>query len=353
MYRHCTFCASELGTNQVIETFPVGRRLAFDPDRGRLWVVCRTCERWNLTPVEERWEAIEESARTFHETALRASTDQIGLARHREGLELVRIGSPQRPEFAAWRYGNQFGRRRRSFIRRAVVGTGLVGGLALGSAGVLGGMLALQLGANVFNLAQIVRRRFTPGIRFLDEDGEVVELGPDELMGTKLRPGSRGTGNGADWHLRLPSGGDTRIVSGPAAVRALRAILPRVNTSGGSKSTVLDAVGELDEAGGAEAYFGVVEQRARRIGHGYKALPGLPPPIRLALEMATHEDSERRALDGELAWLEAAWRDAEEIAAIADDLTLGDRVRGRFEELRARHARTSEDDEFASDDVAP
>jgi hypothetical protein len=41
---------------------------------------------------------------------------------------------------------------------------------------------------------------------------------------------------------------------------------------------------------------------------------------RLAIEMALQEDSERRAMEGELAELERAWREAEEIAAIADDL---------------------------------
>jgi hypothetical protein len=25
-----------------------------------LWVVCRHCERWNLSPLEERWEAVEQ-----------------------------------------------------------------------------------------------------------------------------------------------------------------------------------------------------------------------------------------------------------------------------------------------------
>jgi hypothetical protein len=40
----------------------------------------------------------------------------------------------------------------------------------------------------------------------------------------------------------------------------------------------------------------------------------------LALEMALHEESERRALEGELALLEAAWRDAEAIAGVADGL---------------------------------
>ena len=43
---------------------------------------------------------------------------------------------------------------------------------------------------------------------------------------------------------------------------------------------------------------------------------------RLALEMAAHEETERRAMEGELAELEAAWREAEEIAGIADTLLL-------------------------------
>ena len=43
-------------------------------------------------------------------------------------------------------------------------------------------------------------------------------------------------------------------------------------------------------------------------------------PTRLALEMALHEEQERRALEGELWMLERAWREAEEIAAISDNL---------------------------------
>ena len=45
------------------------------------------------------------------------STENVGLAKHPEGLELVRIGRPWRPEFAAWRYGDQFGRR----LKRAII----------------------------------------------------------------------------------------------------------------------------------------------------------------------------------------------------------------------------------------
>src|SRR3954462_9918218 len=151
MYTTCLFCNGDLGRNEVIETFPVGRRLAFDAARGRLWVVCRRCERWNLTPVEERWEAIEECERLFRDTRLRVSTDNIGLARIREGLELVRIGAPQRPEMAAWRYGDQFGRRRRKHLLYTGGGLTLVGGLVvLGplTGIVAGGGWAMWQGAN-------------------------------------------------------------------------------------------------------------------------------------------------------------------------------------------------------------
>ena len=68
MYGTCLFCHARLGANQAIEKFPVGRRLAFDAARGRLWVVCAGCGRWNLSPWDERWEAIEQCERTFGPT---------------------------------------------------------------------------------------------------------------------------------------------------------------------------------------------------------------------------------------------------------------------------------------------
>src|SRR5439155_2313984 len=108
-----------------IEHFPVGRKLAFDAANGRLWVVCKLCGRWNLTPLEERWEAIEECERLFRDTFVRVSTDNIGMARLAEGFALIRIGAPLRPEFAAWRYG-RFGAkfRRTHFVAGVGVATG-------------------------------------------------------------------------------------------------------------------------------------------------------------------------------------------------------------------------------------
>ena len=70
--------------------------------------------------------------------------------------------------------------------------------------------------------------------------------------------------------------------------------------------------------------FGRFMEQHRDIG----AL-NLTPVERLALEMAVHEETERRALEGELAAIAAAWREAEEVAAIADGLLLPETV-GEF-----------------------
>jgi hypothetical protein len=54
----------------------------------------------------------------------------------------------------------------------------------------------------------------------------------------------------------------------------------------------------------------------------------------LALEMALHEEAERRAVEGELADLERAWRDAEEIAGIADSLLLPESLDASMDKIR-------------------
>jgi hypothetical protein len=51
--------------------------------------------------------------------------------------------------------------------------------------------------------------------------------------------------------------------------------------------------------------------------------------------MAVNEENERRALEGELALLELEWKEAEEIAGIADNLG-NETVDEQFEEMKRR-----------------
>jgi hypothetical protein len=350
MYSTCLFCNSSLGRNEAIEHFPVGRRLAFDAEKGRLWVVCRKCARWNLTPLEERWEAIEEAERLFRDTRLRVSTEHVGLARVKEGLELVRIGRPQRPEFAAWRYGDQFGRRRLKTIA-AVGGAVVVGGvmLATGSFAVLkaavpGGGILWQLP----NLVNMYRMHRVVVARVPHAGGELsLKLGgirQVELIRQDVAEG---------WAMRLPDRVGHVVVHGPDAVHLAGKLLARLNHAGAFQRTVQEAVARLETSGGPDAFI----LRSAKEDRGYAKPPGwtwsegarsgipqaslarLASVDRLALEMAANEESERRALEGELAALEAEWREAEEIAGIADNLTLPAGVEETATRLRGESRR--------------
>lgn|GEM_PF-2184020 len=61
----------------------------------------------------------------------------------------------------------------------------------------------------------------------------------------------------------------------------------------------------------------------------------IPAAACLASEMALHEETERRAMDGELAELERAWRDAANGASIADNLLTPPAVQQRLDEIQA------------------
>lgn len=320
------FCNRSLGTNEVLEEFPVGRRLAFDADRGRLWVVCQRCERWNLSPLEERWEAVEACEKIFRDTRLRVSTENVGLARHLEGLELVRIGAPLRPEFAAWRYGDQFGRRRKRAFLYGAGGAAVVMGISfldpamMGGSG-MGGYFAWQMWDGI-----VASRTQTS---LLTQDGRVIKMKRDDLPTVRLR------GAGDDLRLSILKGKKQEWFSGREAERFAGQIVPRVNNAGGRKKTVRRAVEEIERAGHPDRFLAELGDGDRFKGR--KGEPGfvsrMPEPTRLALEMALHEEQERRALEGELAGLESAWKAAEEIAAISDDLLLP----GNTEDFIAEH----------------
>jgi hypothetical protein len=354
VYATCLFCHRPLGRNEVVEAFPVGRRLAFDAARGRLWVVCPSCERWNLTPVEERWEAIEACERRFRATPLRASTENVGLARLPEGLDLVRIGRPLRPEFAAWRYGHRLGRRRRrqqllvgggtlAAIGAAVVGGAVVGGAALVAVGAIQLAVWRALGGRRPDEVVAVLRGETPE--------------PVVVCGTHLAD-VRVWGDERELHLDLRRGDAAFAFVGDAAQRALAALVPHVNRGGALPAEVGDAVAMIQAAGDPAAYLagyrGPVDEGARswaRVlflgGDTRRGLAAIPSTERLALEMAAHEEEERRFAEGELAHLEEAWRAAEEIASIADTLLTPPEIEVALRRL------TSENPEAASTRAPP
>jgi hypothetical protein len=367
VYRSCIFCSSGLGVNESIEAFQVGSRLAFDSGKGRLWALCPRCGRWNLAPIEERWEAVEEAEKRFRDSRVRAQSENIGLAKLDDGTRLVRVGAALPGELASWRYGDHFrARRRRALALGAGVAVLATGWAGLALAGVLGGAGGLFGFANLLvqhRMGQRPVHRVSPE---LSPTGEEILIRRVHLNRARVVRSSTGVA------LELPEGmPPARVVDErgravwlPARELVLegetaRTVMARAaidaNRSGGSPRHVRDAVDLLREAGGAEPFLASVAERGTDLGlpHAvelsapvrWKQIRGsfrgdripasrTPAPMpawgsgkkappreqALALEMALHEETERRALEGELKLLEAAWREAEEIAAIADVL---------------------------------
>lgn len=296
MYRNCIFCSAPLGSNESIERFPVGRSLAFDAEKGRLWAVCPKCARWNLAPLEERWEAVEDAERRFRGTRLRVQSENVGLAKLPDGTRLIRVGHALPGELAAWRYGRQFLRRRHERIAIAVISL-LVG----------------------FPLWTPAGKQRVPAS--LSPTSRPLVLPHGALIDTHLDQADDGA-----LLLRVPlndrvGGRSTVDFRDDAARSVLARTLPVLNRDSASKGELRQAVDALAGAPSAEAFIrDVARNRGVLGGQRLDGTTKLTPTGLRALEMALHEEQERRAMDGELAALQAMWRQAEEIAAIADAL---------------------------------
>lgn len=281
-------------------------------------MVCAKCGRWNLTPLEERWEAVEECERQYRGTIKRSSTDQIGLGRVREGTDLIRIGNPLRPELAAWRYGRHFQHRKR--VARVLLVAGSVaqagtlftgGGLFM--AGILGASLVLRLQRR---RSEIGRAKQFIAQKAGDEFGKKVWMA--DTIGVRIIPSDHEQG----WGLRFALDGKFADFHGYDALHTAHLIAPAMNAEGGSASAVNVAVRDIEIAGSPQQYFARVLKYGQTRGWQYTGIGGYPEHMRLAFEMAAHEETERAALEGELRQLENDWREAEEIASIADNLFL-------------------------------
>ena len=332
MYRHCIYCSADMGANQALESFPVGRTVAFDAGKGRLWAVCGKCSRWNLAPFEERWEPVEDAERLFRDARMRVQAENVGLAKLRDGTRLIRVGAAVPGELAAWRYGSTLEQRRKKYI----VATGAV---ALGVTAMFGGMMWVGVGGLFTQMmlawhGQLTQRELHRVPAEASPDGKPRIIRRWHLEGARLDEDPSG-----DIALRIPgiahvapktmftpeSRDDEKevlVLSGQHARRALERSMVRVNAKGGKRRQLADAAG-LVVASSPEEYI----RQAARGGWYLGKVPGkedrrLKTVGALALEMALHEEQERRALQGELSILEAAWRDAEPIADIADRLAI-------------------------------
>ncbi len=316
----CAFCDAPLppGPPWAPEA---GNRLAFDPLKGRLWAVCSGCGRWNITPLEDRWETLEAcEAAVREEGEVRLRTRHLSLIGVGKG-ELIRVERPPRPEFIDWRYGPRLpGRGKKP--------------------GLLSRLLS-RLPPPPPEGYDPYRRIFTHhletpwfGSPFLEAASPLtylfshiplapecpschrpLALRPWEFQTLQLlgRPGSEG--------LLVTCGFCREVVEVPlrTARPTLRLALGVVTPLPTLREEASRAATILEQSSGGGGFLRQLSEESATLGE-------LSDPLRVGLLIALDEGAEAEAL-------EAEWRKAEEVAAIYDG-ELSD-VQG-FSEFRDR-----------------
>ncbi len=281
-------------------------RLAYDPKKGRLWDVCSRCSRWNLTPLEDRWESLQACEEAVAERGrLVLSTPHLSLVDVGEG-ELIRVGSAQRLEFVDWRYGPRLppGAPKPGFWVRLLAG--------LPSAPVEG----YDPYRGIFGVVDRAPWIASPfmeaasALTYLFSQMPLAPVCPSCGRPLALRP----------WnfqHLRLLESGAARVVLTTCALcktevqvplvqarPSLRLGLSLVTPPAILRSSADPAAREIESLGGPVALLEELSASGPTLGE-------LDARFRAGLIIALDELAEAEALDAE-------WQQAEELAGIMD-----------------------------------
>ena len=322
MFTRCLVCLTPFPPNEELENYSAGTRIAYDPARGRLWSVCRSCKRWSLSPIEERWEALEEIERLVTDKAkLLSQTDNIALMRSGR-LDIVRVGRANLTEEAWWRYGRELTARRErhkkiTFVGTAAAGAAIAGGwMTGGSAWLAAWLLWDNAPEKVADFARWMRFGSTAwyGSKVCQQCGFVFrDMDYKQRTGLILRPGEGDGRLGIS--VRCPKCHDQEDgglhLTGREGEHTVRRVLAYHHHAGATEKKVRSATRLIEEAGSAQDLSRIVVKEGRKLGD-------LQRTGAIALEIAANEASEQRMLELEVAGLEAHWRIEEELAAIVD-----------------------------------
>lgn len=311
----CLYCDRALSGSDT--------RAAYDPWLGRLWRVCPACRRWNVVPLEDRWEAMEgyeRAARDQGRTLLRTTNLDLVQADRRQ---FIRVGRAPRPELAGWRYSDilpaSAARGMRAFLRRLLIGMpSSPFGYGAGYGDLLGEATTGRWFASPFlDDAPTLTAAFVsvPLAERCPSCGDPLGVAPWTFQSIRLVDASGAPAVATTCGVCR----EATAVPLSDARGALRLGLAIVNRRFRARDLVEGAAAVVDRADGPR---GLVH----RLGQDEVSLGELSPRDRLALGFALDEQTEAELL-------EAEWREAEELAAIVDrDLTEVD----GFDEFRRR-----------------
>ncbi len=321
MYHRCLFCRKPFKKNRTLGNLHEGRRFAFDPVKGRLWVICRHCHRWNLHPVEERGDALYELEKLARDNGRMVSrTDHIALLRAGD-LDLVRVGPAGLTERSWWRYGTEL--RRRALQTRSP--SGRIAAYTYGALAYLGQALGLtEMGMGVswetlptadihrwkqFGWAAWYGRSTCP---FCNSVLTTLRFDVSWWVYPRVAPdGSVSLGVPCP---RCDPWTPEKVyeVAGEDAATVLRRILAYQHITGAGEPMLRDASRVIGDAGSLEGYL-------RSVTTEGASLWRLGPTRAIALEIALNESVELRMSGAEVRALERLWRREEELARIMDE----------------------------------
>ncbi|HPF62715.1 MAG TPA: hypothetical protein PLI93_11715 [Gemmatimonadales bacterium] len=92
----CVACGRPFPANGTLAALPDGRRIAFDPEHGRVWRICTHCREWNLLGQEAAARALPELGARFQAAAKAGSLDGSILA-HLGTTDLIQLGTHTAP----------------------------------------------------------------------------------------------------------------------------------------------------------------------------------------------------------------------------------------------------------------
>jgi hypothetical protein len=317
LFARCMFCGDAFPYSRLFSRIPPGLSFAYDPSSGRIWSICTRCRRWNLIPLGERYDAVEELERLVRDRGLDvASTANISLF-HADDLELVRIGGALSLERAVWRYGRHLtaraARNEKPHRRIALITAG-----AVARAGQTLGAWKLDSDRGPAGIVDVLRwQRF----------GSVAWIGRTrcDYCGSVLHT----LHFDSSWWLHPRIEHDALVVGVPCtrcdpwtprnvfdvtgddAHLLLRRALAYQHVTGADEHTVERATQLIRAAGSADSLL-------HGLASGRTSLWSLGPLQTLALEIAANHMAERRMLQGRLAGLEAEWRIEDEVARVVD-----------------------------------
>ena len=318
MYDACLFCETPFRKNKALTELPLGRSVAYDPNRGRLWQVCRRCRRWCLIPLESRWEPLQELETLFKAARTSASAMDMARFRHR-GVSVLRLGAPSRRDEAWCQYGR--GLQIRRLVRRPLsIGFMLVGtagfvilaGVSdtvamIGSSGLVG---VLFLFAELPRLATYGLFAWRGDLRCRKCGARRSKLRFSEFDRVELRMGRLGA-----LAVRMPCRKCDRWtlkLHGPEAQGLLLRGLSHRHFFGASRQLLNSAVALIEDAPSASSFLRTMALREDRIRT-------FSPEERMAVEIAVVERGESESGTRMLEDYRPTWNEEETMASIMDE----------------------------------